>query len=482
MFVNFFILSLAATLNQSSQKRPREYEPCDVGAKKQCHRGVNQQAHMATPTAGIPSSTAREASSGRPSGFSARTTGNQLCGDPLCDLNSSTKCKSQESSCSSVLPNSYTYVKPPMGVRQAFIKLTPNRCVEIIEVRPDSDDNWLKEYLNRNRDNCLNPTLNTSFSIKNSPKGMDNPQHQGLNSCMSGPPQHDMSVLSAKYSSRGTVEEKHSNPSRKASKPSSGSVSSSASAQRRSASTRRCSVLLDDISDLFTPDPLIYRVKSANPNLDGGIKSSPVEACPSLTLSKPLTATNNKVAESSNVRIENRDTGSSRKASPVVPLIFSPVVILERIQVETKVGQPKTESVKSTEKRMLNASVSACASESDTMRKVSPIQYSETPPQENQAGEESKQQRTAYPLDMELDLDLRFALDWDPSQSSNSSEEEEKEDEEEALFSLQEMMNPAKQPLVTTEKELSPEPSTHGYQSESETVSWFFFLPSQVKV
>lgn len=461
-----------------------------------------------------------------------------------------------------------------MGVRQAFVKLTPNRCLRIIEIRPDSDD-WLKEYLNRNRDHFLK--ANTSISIKNSQKDMDNSQDLELSSCISGPPQHDMSALSAEYSSRGTVEEKHCNPSKKALKPNSDSVSSSASTQRRSVSTKRCSVLLDDISDLFapdpmtykvksvnsklngsikststvarpsmtpskvvttsnnkvtessclalkspdtktlqkafpvvpliytpevvlkpssgsvscpaskrrrsastsrcfvpcddisdlfTPDPLTYKVKSANPNLDGSIKCTPTEACPSFSpLSEPVTTSSNQVAESSNVRIESPDTRPPLKASPVVPLIFSPMVVLERIQVETTVGQPNTETVKSTEKRMSNPNVSACALESDTMQKVSPVHCSETPPQENQADKESEQQRSEDPLDMELDLDLRFALDWDPSQSSNSSEEEE------ALFSLHEMMNPVKQPLDTPEEEPPPESSTHGYHSKSKTVS-----------
>lgn len=354
-------------------------------------------------------------------------------------------------------------MEPAKGVRQAYVTLTPNRCIALIEVRPDSDDGWLKEFLSQNRDHCLK--AGTPFSIKNSQKDMGNSQQLGLSSCISGPPQHNTSVLSANYSSRGNVvEEKYCDPSETASKPNSGSISCPASKRRRCASTRRCSVLLDDISDLFTPDPLTYKVKSANPKLNGSIKSTSTEACPSMTSSKPVTTSNNKVTGSSNLRIESPDSRSLQKASPVLPLIFSPVVVLKRIHVETTVAQSNTETVKSME---LNPNLSTCTSESDTIQKVSPVHCSETPPQENQAYEKSKQQRNEDPLDVELDLDLRFALDLDLSQSSNSSEEEE----EEALFSLHEIMNPATRPLDTPEKEPPPEPSTHGYHSESKTVS-----------
>lgn len=356
-----------------------------------------------------------------------------------------------------------------MGVQQAFIKLTPNSCLAL-EFRPDSDDGWLKEYLNQNRDNCLK--ADTLFPIKNSQKDMGDSQQLELSSCISGPPQHNMSVLFPKYSSKGNmVEEKHCNPSKMASKPNSGSSSCPPSKQR-SASTKRCSVHLDDISDLFTPDPLTYKVKSVNPKLNGSIKSTFTDARPSMISFKPVTTSNNKVTTSSNLRKESPDTRSLQKASPVLPLIFSPIVVLKRIHVETTVGQLNTKTVKSAEKRLLNPNVSACNSEADTIQKVSPVHCSETPSQENQACEESKQQRSEDPLDMELDLDLRFALEMNVSQSSNSSEEEE----EEALFSLHEMMNPATQPLDRPEKGPPSEPSTHEYHSKSKMASIFFNL------
>lgn len=464
IFVNWFTLSFTANLKRSSQKRHREYESWDVGAKKPCYRSENQQTHTPKPTAGILNSTSPKPSSEHPPRFSAITTGNQ-CGEPLCDLKPSTKHKSHQSSCSSVLLNSCRNVEPAVGVRQAFIKLTPNSCIAL-EVPPLSDDGWLKEYLNQNRDNCLK--ADTLSPIKNFQKDMGDSQQLELSSCISDPPQYNMPVLSAKYSSRGNVvEEKHCNPSKTASKPNSGSVTCPPSKQR-SSSTKRCSVHLDDISDLFRPDPLTYNVNSANPKLNGSVKSTSADACPSMTSSKPVTTSNNKVTGSSNLREESPDTRSLQKASPVLPPI-SPMVVLKRICVETTVGQLNPETVKSTEKRLLNPNVSTCTSESDTIQKVSPVHCSETPSQENQACEESKQQGSEDPLDMELDLDLRFALDLGVSQSSNSSEEEE----EEALFSLHEIMNPATQPLDRPEKETPSEPSTHGYHSESKTVSIF---------
>lgn len=452
----------AANLKRSSHKRHREYETCDVSAKKLCRQSEITQRHTPKTTADISSSTSPELSTEHPSRFSARSSGNQLCGEPLCDLNPSTKCKSHESLCSSVLPNSYTNVEPAIGVRQAFIKLTSNRGLALIEVKPDSDDAWLKEFLGQNRDNCLK--ADNLFSSKNPQKDMGNSQQLGLSSCIPGPLQHFTSVLSAKRSSKSNiVEEKHFNPSITASKPNCVSISCPAS-KRRTAAARRCSVPPDDINDLFTPDPLTYKVKSANPKMNGSIKSTPTEARPSMTSSKPVTTSNNKVTGTTNLRTERPDTRSLPKASAVLPLNFSPMVVLKRIPVETTISQPNTETFQSTEKRMLNPNLSTCSSESDTIPKVSPVYCPETP-QENQACEGSKQQRSEDPLDVELDIDLRFALDLDVSQSSSSSSEEE------TLFSLHEMMNPITQPVDAPEKQPLPEPTTHGCQSKFKTVS-----------
>lgn len=462
-------MSFAAYLNHSFQKRHREYEPSDVGAKKLCRQSENRQTHRTKPTDVIPSSTSPKPSSEHPLRFSARTPADQLCVETLCDVNPSIKYKSHDSSCSSVLPNFCTNVEPAVGVRQAFIKLISNRCIALLGVRPDSADGLLKEFLNRNRDHC--PKTDTSFSIRNSEKVVGDSQHLGLSSCISGPPQQSTSVLSAKYSSRANVvEEKRCTPTKMASKPSSGSITCPPSKRRRSASTRRCSELLDDISDLFTPDSLTYKVKSENPKLNGSIKSTSTDTRHSTISSKPVTTSTNQVTGSSNLRVESPDTGST----PVLPLT-SPVVVLKRIHVETTVGQPDTEAVKSPEKRTLNSDMSSRTSEVGTIQKVSPVHCSESPPQENQACEESKQQESEDPLDVELDLDLRFALDLDLS--SNSSQEEE----EDTLFSFHDMVNPATRPRDAPKKEHPPEPNTQGYPSESKTVCssrqrHFFYL------
>lgn len=464
-FVNWFILSFAAYLKHSFQKRHREYEPCDVGAKKLCRQSENRQTHRTKPADVILSSTSPKASSEHPLRFSARTPANQLCVETLSDVNPSVKYKSHDSSCSSVLPNVCTNVEPAVGVRQAFIKLISNRCI-LLGVKPDSADGLLKEVLHRNRDHC--PKTDTSFSIRNSQK-VDS-QHLGLSSCISGPPQQRTAVLSAKNSSRANVvEEKRCTPPKMASKPNSGSITCPPSKRRRSASTRRRSELLDDISDLFTPDSLTYKVKSENPKLNGSSKSTSTDTRPSAVSSKPVTTSTNQITGSSNLRVESPDT----RSTPVLPL-SSPVVVLKRIHVETTVGQPDTEAVQSREKQTLNSDVTSCASEVCTIQKVSPVACSETPPQENQACEEGKQQESEDPLDVELDLDLRFALDLDLS--SHSSQEEE-----DTLFSFHDMMNPATRPRDAPEKEHPPEPSTQGCPSESKTVSssrqkHFFYL------
>lgn len=328
-----------------------------------------------------------------------------------------------------------------MGVLQALIRLTPNKCISL-EIRPNSDNGCMAEFKGPETDHS--GKANTSFSIKNSQKDAGSSQQLGSSNYSSGPPQHNASVA-AKNSGRGNVVgETRCNSAKTASK------------QKTSVSSRRSSVPPDDIGDLFTPDPLTYVVVPPNPKLNGTInKSSPTVARP-VTSPKPVSISNNKVTGNLKIRKESPGTGSLQKASPLIPQSSSSSVGLgldglKQMHVENTVEQESTEIFYPT-------------AESDTILEASPAQCSQSPPQENQADGESNPQSNEYPLDVELNRDLQFALGLDLSQSSNSSEDE-------VLLSLDEMMNCATKPLNTQEKEPCSQPSTHGHPSQSKAVS-----------
>lgn len=450
----YFVCYFTVIFSPSSQKRHREYELCDAGAKKLCSE--NQQTVTPTLSPGISSSSSSVPSLEHHPKFSSRTTGNQLRNEPLCDLNPSPKYKSTESSFSSVLPKPCT-IQPAMGVLQALIRLTPNKCISLLEVRQNSDNTCMAECEGPETDHSVK--ANTSFSIKNSQKDIGSAQQLGSSSYSSGP-----ASVSAKNSGRGNdVGETCCNSAKTASKLNSGALNCPASKQK----TRRSSVPPDDIGDLFTPDPLTFVAMPLNPKLNGTInKSSSTVACP-VTSPKPVSISNNKVKENLKIRKESPGTGSLRKASPLVPQSSSSSVGLDglkQMHVENTVERKSMEIVYSTEKRMSNLDATTCTAESDTILEASPADCSQTPPQENQADRESNPQSNEYPLDVELNRDLQFALGLDLSQSSNSSEEE-------VLLSLDELMNCATKPLDTQEKENCSEPRTHGHPSQSKTVS-----------
>lgn len=342
-----------------------------------------------------------------------------------------------------------------MGVLQALIRLTPNKCISLFEIRPNSDNRCMAELKGPETDHPVK--ANTSFSIKNSQDDTGSAQQLGSSINSSGPPQRNASV-SAKNSGRGNVVGETRSNSATASKLNSGALNCPASKQKTGVSSRRSSVPPDDIGDLFTPDPLTYVVIPANPKLNGTInKSSSTDARP-VTSPKPESIANNKVTGNLK-RKESPGTESRQKAPPLIPQSSSSSVglglrRLKQMHVENTVKQESTEIVYSTEKQMSNLDATTCTAESDTME-ASPAHCSQTPPQENQADVESNE----YPLDVELNRDLQFALGLDLSQSSNSSEEE-------VLLSLDEMMNCATKPLDAQKKETCSEPSTHGHPSQ----------------
>lgn len=447
----YFVSYFTVIFSCSSQKRHREYELCDAGAKKLCSQ--NQQTVTPKLSPGLSSSSSSVASPEHHPKFSSRTTGNQLHKESLCDLNPSPKYKSTESFCSPVLRNSSTIQQPAMGVLQALIRLTPNKCVSLLEIGPNSDNGCMAEFKGLETDHSVK--ANTSFSIKDSRKDTGSAQPLGSSSYSSGPPQHNASV-SAKNSGRGNVVgETRCNSAKTASK------------QKTSVSSRRSSMPTDDIGDLFTPDPLTYVVIPPNPGLNGTINKSSFTAARPVTSPKPVSISNNKVTGNLKIRKESPGTGSLQKASPLIPQSSSSSVGLARLKqmhVDNTVEQESTETVYSTEKQMSNLDVTTCTAESDTILEASPAHCSQTPPQENQADRESNPLINEYPLDVELNRDLQFALGLDLSQSSNSSEDE-------VLLSLDEMMNCAPKPLDTQEKETCLEPSKHGRPSQSKTVS-----------
>lgn len=449
----YFVCCFTVLFSCSSQKRHREYELCDAGAKKLC----SENQHTVTPKVSpdISSSSSSVASPEHHPKFSSRTTDNQPCKEPLCDLTPSPKYKSTESSCSSVLPNSCTIQQPAVGVLRALIRLTPNECISLLDIRPNSDNGCMAEFKGPEMDHSVK--ANASFSIKNSQKDDGSAQQLGSSqSYSSGSPQHNASV-SAKNSGRGNVVgETHCNSAKTAAK------------QKTGVSSRRSSVP-PDIGDLFIPDPLTYVVMPANPKLNGTINKSSSTVARPATSPKPVSISNNKVSGNLKIRKESPGTGSLQKAPPLIPQSSSSsgglgLGRLKQMHVENTVEQESTQIVYSTERQMSNLDGTTCTAESDSILEASPDHCSQTPPQESQADEESNPKSNEYPLDVELNQDLQFALGLDLSQSSNSSEEE-------VLLSLDEMMKCAPKPLDTQEKENCLEPTTHGHPSQSKTVS-----------
>ncbi|XP_045926899.1 SMC5-SMC6 complex localization factor protein 2 isoform X2 [Micropterus dolomieu] len=496
-------------LSFSSQKRCRDFEDCDNGAKKLCPQGANSGNSLSTALVSQPSS--RHSSVLE---LSSKTTDSHLCTEPASGLSKclelSFEFKPTQSSCASLSPKPCIKRRPPMGAKQAYINCTQNHPVKLIELRSptkpreESLKKRSEENNKRDKSSSLFSTVGPQKDTGSSPHA-----HVQLDNHHLGHSHHSTSVLPVKRLSRGNqVEESRKSVSstcKAASKPNSGSLSCRTVERNKTARPRRPVAIPNDIGELFTPDPLTYVVspssKTAKPKIDEGMVKSPTleRSCSSSIVSSSSTpVTGSQCCKTQNVSVTDSPHAADTKASSLSSArhqqVSLPTVTLQRVKLEnirsicskgselknspitTSGRQLRDESVKSDEKRtsLLSNNVRPCAFDTHytASEQTSTSHCSQPPLLEREASEGSRKQvNEEDPIDVELDLDLSFALDMDLTQSSHSSEDEQ-------LISLQEMMERVTKPTDTPEKDTFSEPSTPGHRSsQSKTLP----LPSTTK-
>lgn len=474
--VNKPYLSPAVDLNHPSPKRRKDNEHCDDIAKKLCGDSENY-GNTQKPIAGISLSTSHlsEPSSGQSSAQTKITDGHRCVESP--------KFEHSQPSCASLLPTTCLNKQTTTGVKRAYIKFSQNKPVEISIPNPDKGI-WKNGREEKNREVASSSLLSSKVPQKDPQSSM----HFQSDSDSSPYSRHNTSVLPAKtWSSDKKMESRKSDSStaKEASKPNSGSLNCRTPEKKRTACLRRPAAIPDDISDLFTPDPITYVItpntKPAKPKANSEvIKSSTTEKT---SLSASVASSSNRDMGSLTHKAENTVTGSPQLVGTTDsslsmahhPQMSLPSVTLERIRMEdltsyntfqngsksmSSDGQLQNQCVEADENQTSLHNVRPRTSETGTTQKTCRSHCSPTPSQESQASSvDEKQVNQEDPLDAELHLDLRIGLDLNLSQSSSSSEEEQ-------LLSLQEMME-----CATPVKGSFSEPSTPGHHcSLSKTV------------
>lgn len=463
--------NITDNLQSSSMKRCGEFEHCHENAKKPCLQGVNSPlTKTAKPTIQSISLVSQPSPKNTPvSELSPETTEHHLgkepaCGQSIC-LEPSSTFKPTQSCCISLSPKHCTKRPPSMGAKQVFLNAAQNHKVVIKDSKSASKPS--EENHKKDKSSTLLSSGGSQKESKCSP-------HTEVTSHRSGHAAYSTSGLSVKPLSRSNQirESRKSDSStpKPTSKPSSGSSSCRKVERRKTSRARRSVVMLDNVDELFTPDPFTYLVssacKNAKPKVNGEtIKSSTSEkGC----LSGPSSTSSPSLTGSSCHNTQKSSANGSPHASPSLarnPQVCLPTVILKRVKFEDPPSkgkelknslisssgrQLKNESGKSENKHAspLSNPASSCETDASSSEQISPSQC-------RQASEmDRKQVAEEDPIDVELDLGLSFALDVDVSQSSHSSVEEQ-------LISLQEIME-AKLP-ETPEKGAFSEPSTPGH-------------------
>nr|XP_046258197.1 uncharacterized protein slf2 isoform X2 [Scatophagus argus] len=475
-------------LNHSSQKRRRESEDCDDGAKKLCFQVENfgkAQTPKPTVVSSFSNSLVPQPSSchSSVSELSPQTTDSHLCTEPASgqstDLELSSAFKPTQSSCASMSPKPCIKRQPSVGAKQAYVKSSHNHTVDLIELSLPSNpgEAILKK---RSKENNKRDKSGSLLSSEVSQKDAGSSPHCQLSSQNSGHTQRSASLLPVKTLSRSHQAEESRKSDYSTPKPASKSNSASLSSRPR---PRRPVVIDDDLFELFTPDPVTYVVppahKTAKPKADGGtIKSSSSEKNCSFRI---VSNSSNAAAGFSCHKTQKLPVNSSHAVDTKVSM---PTVALKRVKLEnlrpfspkdsklknspevTSSGRHlRDQNFKSDEKQtsLLSNNVEPCTLETDigTSEQMSTSHRSQSPLLGRQANEgRRKQVNEEDPIDVELDLGLSFALDLDLTQSSHSSEDEQ-------LLSLHEMMERATKPPDTPEKGAFSEPSTPSCPSKT---------------
>ncbi|KAM4729825.1 SMC5-SMC6 complex localization factor protein 2 isoform 1-T3 [Anableps anableps] len=440
-------------LNSTSQKRLREGEPCLKNTKKPCLKGTN---HGPTETTRLtPGTTPRSSLDPQPSPksssifeLSPETTDRLL------------KSESGRSALSSTLKpswlNSVCSTKTPStGAKQGFITTENN----IVKLRLTST---LSEESPKTR-NEENQKKDKSSSSKVHHKECSKPPHAGP-VCNNS----DCSIPDKTESKK--VEGSSLKPP---SKPTLSSLSCSTPERSKASRVRKPVVLLDDIDQLFTPDPNVYVIRPACKAPKSKMEEQTIKSPSSKKGSSPTSSCSPTVAPAALSVTQPLHVASSPASNLTVCL---PTVTLERIKLEksqlcskdrgirnspvnSSGRQSKDESIKPQHNLSPKPKTSEglCCSETDTASSVQETSSPciKSPPLEEEESDRSKGVKEDDSIDVELDLGLSISYDIDLTQSSDSSEEE-------PLISFQEMMERVTKPPDTPQKEAFSEPSTPG--------------------
>ncbi|XP_054885691.1 SMC5-SMC6 complex localization factor protein 2 [Poeciliopsis prolifica] len=434
-------------LNSTSQKRRKERQPCLKNAKKPCHKGIN---HGTTETNGLtPGTSPRSSLDCLPSPksssvfeLSPETTNRLLKSELACSASSSTVKPSQ---LDLVCPQKMPFT----GAKKGFIT-TENNIVKLRLTSTQSEGS----PKNQNEEN---QKKDKSSSSKVRHKECSKPSHVG-SVCSNSNAGCSVPVKTESRKLEGIS-------TKPASKPSLNSLSCSTPERSKASRVRKPVVVLDDIDQLFTPDPNVYVVRHAC--------KAPKNKMKEQTMKSPTSKKSSSCSQIVSPIFPPVTQPIQAASSPTSnPIAFSPTVTLERLKLEdggirhsplsSSRSQSKDESFKPQHNLYLKPKTSEglrCL-ESDTAASVQETSppCTKAPPLEEEDSDGSKKGKEEDSIDVELDLGLSISYDIDPSQSSDSSEEE-------PLISFQEMMDRVAKPPDTPQKETVSEPSTPGCRS-----------------
>ncbi|XP_017164653.1 SMC5-SMC6 complex localization factor protein 2 isoform X2 [Poecilia reticulata] len=458
-------------LNSTSQKRRREGEPCFKNTKKPCHKGIN---HGTAETNGLtPGTSPRSSLDHQPLPKSSsvfesshETTNRLLTSEPACSaLSSAPKPSRLDLLCPKKMQST--------GAKKGFITTENN----IVKLRLTST---LSEGSPKNQ-NEENQKKNKSSSSKVHHKECSKPPHVGL-VCSNSNSGCSVPVNTESKKLEGISP-------KPASKPSLSSLSCSTPERSKASRVRKPTVVLDDIDQLFTPDPNVYVVRPAckapkcrmeeqtikSPTSKKGSSCSPTVTPISPPATQPLHAAaspaSNMTVFLPTVTLERLKLEESQRCPKDGGIRHGPVKEsqlcpkdggIRHGPVNSSRSQSKDESFKPQHNFSLKPKTSEGlrCSETDTAASVQETfpPCIKPPPVEEEDSDGSKGGKEEDSIDVELDLGLSISYDIDPSQSSDSSEEE-------PLISFQEMMECVAKPPDTPQKEAISEPSMPGCRS-----------------
>ncbi|XP_072247089.1 SMC5-SMC6 complex localization factor protein 2 isoform X2 [Leuresthes tenuis] len=457
-------------LNCASEKRRRELEHCDENSRKPCPQGSNSgKTQTSKPIPGdslVPAPASKNSSVLEPS---PKTTDGHLHPEPASEQSEiPSTLKSTQSPCMSS-PKHCVKRVPSGGTKQVCIDFIQKNVVKLSAPSKSSEESLKRRNEeNDERDKSSSSAVHQKDSSR-SPCVATISHSSGLVACSTP-------VLPAKTLSKSNQSEEsrksHSNTSKLTSKSNLGSPNCHTVERNKAARVRRS--IPDDISDLFTPDPMTYVVspvrKTAKLKIEGEEIKSPTSekgSTPGLGDSTPSSGSSLHKTPQATVKESPNAMSSSAPSSPAC----SPVakcVKLERSRHSSKDKglridpiassgrQLKDENVKPDEKRrpLLSSSVNPLGADAAVSEQTSSSRCTRPLPPERQANEGSRKEvNEEDPIDVEVDLGLSIAYDVDLTQSSDSSEEEQ-------LISLKEMMERVTKPPDTPEKGAFSEPST----------------------